>query len=397
MTAVLERLLRPGGRRRSPTRLLRAGRSPASRGALSRGGQPGGLGSGARPQQRHRPPARRVPARRPADDRAGQARIPLGAGPRCRPIRARSWGSPASRWRRATSSGAANASCSALRAYPDFPEARAVLDALAAAPTSATPTAAPASAGAAAAARRRARARRSWTPRAGRSSSVPRPRTPGRVWPAIAGLASAALQARRVSVRSGARSSTTASRRISSAPTACSRWRWRCPGRRRFPQGLLEVNRLWGAVQHELAVARDESARPTARQHQESVMSRLRLALDLEGTSRGRQVRDIVEGLGRLHWVRGALVVSPDGFVIAAEVPRARGGRAAGRAGRDARARSGSRRQPDGPRRVPDGAVLGRRRHGASWPPAASGSSWRWPSLRPICSHCGERSARRSP
>ena len=52
-------------------------------------------------------------------------------------------------------------------------------------------------------------------------------------------------------------------------------------------------------------------------------MSRLKLALDLEGTSRGRQVRDIVEGLGRLHWVRGALVVSPDGFVIAAEVPTA--------------------------------------------------------------------------
>ena len=52
-------------------------------------------------------------------------------------------------------------------------------------------------------------------------------------------------------------------------------------------------------------------------------MSRLKLALDLEGTSRGRQVRDIVEGLGRLHWVHGALVVSPDGFVIAAEVPTA--------------------------------------------------------------------------
>ena len=50
-------------------------------------------------------------------------------------------------------------------------------------------------------------------------------------------------------------------------------------------------------------------------------MSRLKLGLGLEGTSRGRQVRDIVEGLGRLHWVRGALVVSPDGFVIAAEVP----------------------------------------------------------------------------
>ena len=52
-------------------------------------------------------------------------------------------------------------------------------------------------------------------------------------------------------------------------------------------------------------------------------MSRLRLALDQDGTSRGRQVRDIVEGLGRLHWLRGALVVSPDGFVIASEVPPA--------------------------------------------------------------------------
>jgi predicted regulator of Ras-like GTPase activity (Roadblock/LC7/MglB family) len=49
-------------------------------------------------------------------------------------------------------------------------------------------------------------------------------------------------------------------------------------------------------------------------------MSRLRLGLELDGTSRGRQVRDIVGGLRHLHAVRGALLVAPDGFVIAAEV-----------------------------------------------------------------------------
>jgi predicted regulator of Ras-like GTPase activity (Roadblock/LC7/MglB family) len=49
-------------------------------------------------------------------------------------------------------------------------------------------------------------------------------------------------------------------------------------------------------------------------------MSRLRLGLELDGTSRGRQVRDIVVGLARRPAVRGALLVAPDGFVIAAEV-----------------------------------------------------------------------------
>ena len=48
-------------------------------------------------------------------------------------------------------------------------------------------------------------------------------------------------------------------------------------------------------------------------------MSRLRLGLELDGTSRGRQVRDIVAGLRHLNAVRGALLVAPDGFVIAAE------------------------------------------------------------------------------
>jgi predicted regulator of Ras-like GTPase activity (Roadblock/LC7/MglB family) len=50
-------------------------------------------------------------------------------------------------------------------------------------------------------------------------------------------------------------------------------------------------------------------------------MTRLRLGLELDGSSRGGQVRDIVRGLARLHGVRGALVVAPDGFVIVAEVP----------------------------------------------------------------------------
>ena len=50
-------------------------------------------------------------------------------------------------------------------------------------------------------------------------------------------------------------------------------------------------------------------------------MSRLRLGMELDGSSRGRQVRDVVVGLGRLPAVRAALLVAPDGFVIAAEVP----------------------------------------------------------------------------
>ena len=50
-------------------------------------------------------------------------------------------------------------------------------------------------------------------------------------------------------------------------------------------------------------------------------MSRLRLGLELDGTSRGRQVRDIVAGIRHLNAVRGALLVAPDGFVIAAELP----------------------------------------------------------------------------
>jgi predicted regulator of Ras-like GTPase activity (Roadblock/LC7/MglB family) len=50
-------------------------------------------------------------------------------------------------------------------------------------------------------------------------------------------------------------------------------------------------------------------------------MSRLRLGLELDGASRGRQVRDIVQSVARWAGVRGALIVAPDGFIIAADVP----------------------------------------------------------------------------
>jgi predicted regulator of Ras-like GTPase activity (Roadblock/LC7/MglB family) len=50
-------------------------------------------------------------------------------------------------------------------------------------------------------------------------------------------------------------------------------------------------------------------------------MSRLRLGLEMDGSSRGRLVRDVVQGLARVAGVRGALLVAPDGFVVASEVP----------------------------------------------------------------------------
>jgi predicted regulator of Ras-like GTPase activity (Roadblock/LC7/MglB family) len=50
-------------------------------------------------------------------------------------------------------------------------------------------------------------------------------------------------------------------------------------------------------------------------------MSRLKLGLEIDGAPRGRQVLDIVQALARLHGVKGALIVAPDGFVIAAETP----------------------------------------------------------------------------
>lgn len=48
---------------------------------------------------------------------------------------------------------------------------------------------------------------------------------------------------------------------------------------------------------------------------------RLKLAMEHDGPSRGRYVCDIVQQFLKLRAVRGALLVAPDGFVIAAEVP----------------------------------------------------------------------------
>jgi predicted regulator of Ras-like GTPase activity (Roadblock/LC7/MglB family) len=48
---------------------------------------------------------------------------------------------------------------------------------------------------------------------------------------------------------------------------------------------------------------------------------RLKLAMEHDGPSRGRYVRDVIQQFLKLRSVRGALLVAPDGFVIAAEVP----------------------------------------------------------------------------
>jgi predicted regulator of Ras-like GTPase activity (Roadblock/LC7/MglB family) len=47
---------------------------------------------------------------------------------------------------------------------------------------------------------------------------------------------------------------------------------------------------------------------------------RLKLAMEQDGPSRGRHVREIVQQMLKLRTVRGALLVAPDGFVIAAEL-----------------------------------------------------------------------------
>ena len=142
MTAVLERLLRPGGRRRTPAdffgqadRLRREGRYPeaatlvASGLALDPTSVTGHLlAAYLHVAQRTIEPAKRefrwVLGRDPVHPRAllGLARIALEEGDLV---------------------GCRECLTSALRAYPDFPEARAVLDALAAPPASDAPAAAP--------------------------------------------------------------------------------------------------------------------------------------------------------------------------------------------------------------------------------------------------------------
>jgi predicted regulator of Ras-like GTPase activity (Roadblock/LC7/MglB family) len=55
----------------------------------------------------------------------------------------------------------------------------------------------------------------------------------------------------------------------------------------------------------------------------QSPAPRLRLSLESESGARGRHVCDVVEALVSLHLVRGAMIVAPDGFVIAAQLPPA--------------------------------------------------------------------------
>ena len=280
---------------------------------------------------------------------------------------------------------------SALRAYPDFPEARAVLDAIAAPDASATPPAAP------------PRLERLRLPGAARAlvvvdaqgrALVERPAVEdgGPRLARVARLAGAALAApgfgplRRAIIDD--REQTDFIRADSVLTLALA-----LPRTTPIPQGFLEVNRLWGAVQHELAVTRDESLshRPTASGecHEQ-----------IEAGARSR--RNVARPSGPRH--RGgprapALGARCAGRLAGRLRHRRRGSaragrRAAGRAGGHARARSRSGGQPARPRRVSDGAVLGRRRHGASWPRAASDSSWRWPSRKRICSQFVPRSAR---
>lgn len=259
MTAVLDRLLHPGGRRRSPTdffgqadRLRRDGRYPeaaslvASGLALDPSSVTGHLlAAYLHVAQRTIEPAKRefrwVLGRDPAHPRAllGLARIALEEGDLV---------------------GCRECLSSALRAYPDFPEARAVLDAIAAPDASAAPPAAP------------PRLERLRLPGAARAlvvvdtqgrALVERPAVEG-AGPRLARVARLAGAALRRAGFGPLRRAILDDReqtdfiRADSALTLALA----LPRTTPIPQGFLEVNRLWGAVQHELAVTRDEKPVP---------------------------------------------------------------------------------------------------------------------------------------
>ena len=259
MTAVLERLWRPGGRRRSPTdffgqadRLRREGRYPeaatlvASGLALDPNSVTGHLlAAYLHVAQRTVEPAKRefrwVLGRDPAHPRAllGLARIALEEGDVV---------------------GCRECLSSALRAYPDFPEARAVLDAIASPDVSAAPSPAP------------PRLERLRLPAIARTlvvvdtqgrALVERPAVEG-AGPRlarVAGLAGAALQRagfgplRRAILDDHEQTDFIRADGVLTLALAL-------PRTTPIPQGLLEVNRLWGAVQHELAVTRDQRPVP---------------------------------------------------------------------------------------------------------------------------------------
>src|SRR5215470_12569133 len=219
MTAVLERLWRSGGRRRSPTdlfgqadRLRREGRYAEATTLVTSGLalDPNSvtghlLAAYLHAAQRTIEPAKRefrwVLSRDPVHPRAllGLARLALEEGDLV---------------------GCRECLSSALRAYPDFPEARAVLDALtAASPANAAPATAP------------ARLERLRLPAAARALVVVDAQ--GLLLAERPDVADAGPRLARIA----ARSSTTTSRRSSSAPTGPTRWGWRCRGRRPSRKG----------------------------------------------------------------------------------------------------------------------------------------------------------------
>jgi len=258
---MLARLLRPGGRRRNPAdffgqadRLRRGGHYAeaatlvASGLALDPNSVTGHLlAAYLHVAQRTIEPAKRefrwVLGRDPAHPRAllGLARIALEEGDLV---------------------GCRECLTSALRAYPDFPEARAVLDALTTPP--------PPTSSSAAAAPRLERVRLPGAARAlvvvdgeGRAL-VARPASEEAAprLARIAGLAGAALRRagfgplRRAILEDHEQTEFV---RADAALTLALA----LPRTTPIPQGLLEVNRLWGAVQHELAVAHDEKPVPS--------------------------------------------------------------------------------------------------------------------------------------
>jgi tetratricopeptide (TPR) repeat protein len=149
----------------------------------------------------------------------------------------------------------------ALRAYPDFPEAKALLEGLAVRPPVAAPTPArldrlrvPAGAeallalggdGAVIVARPGAAA--------GGAAHLAR----------AVGLAVAALQRAGLGTLRRGVVETAAARNFFRADGTLTLAVW-LPRTTHITQGLLEVNRLWAAAQHELAVAGDEAATTTA-------------------------------------------------------------------------------------------------------------------------------------
>jgi len=260
MSAVLDRLWRSGGRKRNPTdlfgqadRLRREGRYAEAATLVTSGLalDPNSvtghlLAAYLHAAQRTIEPAKRefrwVLSRDPVHPRAllGLARLALEEGDLV---------------------GCRECLSSALRAYPDFPEARAVLDALtAASPTNAAPAAAP------------TRLERVRLPGGARALVVvdthgqvlaerPEVEDAGPRLARIAGLAGAALQRagfgplRRAIIDDHEQTEFVRADGTLTLGLAL-------PRTTLIPQGLLEVNRLWGAVQHELAVTRDERAVP---------------------------------------------------------------------------------------------------------------------------------------